>query len=302
VELRHLRYFVAVAEELHFGRAAERLRIAQPPLSRQIRDLEREVGTVLFARVPRGVALTPAGMAFLPEARLTLAQAERAQRSAQRAAQGETGRLRVGFVEASTHSGILPGVLSFFRAHLPSVGLSLFELDPLQQAEAFQAGRIDLGILHSAPLDAERWLRVEPVYSEPVMLAVSRSHRLGGRARFTLRGLAEESFVLFPRRVEPAMYDGIISRCRAEGFSPRVVQEANGWHTLASLVSAGVGIAFVPRSISSFQQSGVTYRNVPDLEVAMSLSAVWKRGERSPVRERFVTALKAVAGRVPSRD
>jgi DNA-binding transcriptional LysR family regulator len=298
VELRHLRYFVAVAEELHFGRAAERLRIAQPPLSRQIRDLEREIGTALFARVPRGVELTPAGTAFLPEARLTLAQAERAQRSAQRAAKGETGRLRVGFVEAATHSGILPDVLSFFRAHLPSIGLSLFELDPLQQAEAFQDGRIDLGILHSPPLDAERWLRVEPVYAEPVVLAIPKSHRLGGRARLSLGGLADESFVLFPRHVEPAMYDGIIARCRAEGFSPRVVQEANGWHTLASLVSAGVGLAFVPRSISSFQQAGVVYRAVRDLDVEMSLSAVWKRGERSPVRERFVTAMRAVAGKL----
>src|SRR6476661_7204926 len=134
MELRHLRYFVAVAEELHFGRAAERLRIAQPPLSRQIRDLEREIGVPLFERVPRGVELTPAGRAFLPEARLTLSQAERAQRSAQRAAQGETGRLRVGFVEVATHSGILPDVLSFFRMHLRSVGLSLLEMDSAQQA------------------------------------------------------------------------------------------------------------------------------------------------------------------------
>src|SRR5829696_2311030 len=129
MELRHLRYFVAVAEELHFGRAASRLRIAQPPLSRQIRDLEREVGTALFERVPRGVELTPAGRAFLPEARQTLSQAERAQRTAQRAGRGEIGRLRVGFVEAAAYSGILPDVLGFFRMHLPNIGLSLFEMD-----------------------------------------------------------------------------------------------------------------------------------------------------------------------------
>src|SRR5437764_4022966 len=205
MELRHLRYFVAVAEELHFGRAAERPNIAQPPLSRQIRDLEREIGAPLFERVPRGVELTPAGRAFLPEARLTLAQAERAQRTAQRAAQGETGRLRVGFVEAATHSGILPDVLSFFRAHLPSVGLSLFELDALRQAEAFQDGRIDVGLLHSPPLDAARWLRVEPFYEEPVILAVSKTHRLAARARLTLASLTEESFVSFPRVVAPEM-------------------------------------------------------------------------------------------------
>ena len=296
MELRHLRYFVAVAEELNFGRAAERLRIAQPPLSRQIRDLEREIGVALFERVPRGVELTPAGRAFLPEARLTLAQAERSQRTAQRAAQGETGRLRVGFVDAATHSGILPDVLGFFRAHLPSVGLSLFELDPLRQAEAFQEGRIDIGILHSPPLDAARWLRVESIYAEPVILALPKAHPLAGRSRLALASLADESFVAFPRVVAPEMYDDIIVSCRRAGFSPRIVQEAAGWHTLASLVSAGVGIGVVPRSISEFQQSGVVYRTVRALDVEMSLAAVWKRSERSPVRERFVAALKSVAG------
>ena len=296
MELRHLRYFVAVAEELNFGRAAERLRIAQPPLSRQIRDLEREIGVALFERVPRGVELTPAGRAFLPEARLTLAQAERSQRTAQRAAQGESGRLRVGFVDAATHSGILPDVLSFFRAHLPSVGLSLFELDPLRQAEAFQEGRIDIGILHSPPLDAVRWLRVESIYAEPVILALPKTHSLAGRSRLALASLADESFVAFPRVVAPEMYDDIIVSCRRAGFSPRIVQEAAGWHTLASLVSAGVGVGVVPRSISEFQQSGVVYRSVRALDVEMSLAAVWKRSERSPVRERFVAALKAVAG------
>jgi DNA-binding transcriptional LysR family regulator len=299
MELRHLRYFVAVAEELHFGRAAERLHIAQPPLSRQIRDLEREVGTPLFERVPRGVELTPAGSAFLPEARLTLAQAERAQRTAQRAAQGETGRLRVGFVEAATHSGILPDVMSFFRVHLPSVGLSLFELDPLRHAEAFRDGQIDLGILHSPPLDADRWLRVEVIYTEPVVLAVPKSHPLAARPRLALSTLAAEPFVLFPRHVGPSMYDDIIARCRAAGFSPQVVQEAIGWSTLASLVGAGVGLGFVPRSLSKFQQPGVVYRPVRDLSVDMSLVAVWRRGAKSPVRERFVTALRAVASARP---
>src|SRR5215207_3521737 len=196
MELRHLRYFVAVAEELHFGRAAERLRIAQPPLSRQIRDLEREIGSALFERGSRGVELTPAGLAFLPEARLTLAQAERAQRTAQRAARGETGRLRVGFVEAATFSGILPDVLGFFRMHLPDIGLSLFEMDSLQQAEAFRDGRIDLGILHSPPADADRWLRAESVYSDPLVAALPHTHRLAGRARLALADLAGDSFVL----------------------------------------------------------------------------------------------------------
>ena len=295
MELRHLRYFVAVAEELHFGRAAERLNIAQPPLSRQIRDLERELGTALFERGPRGAELTPAGRAFLPEARLTLAQAERAQRTAQRAAKGETGRLRVGFVDAATNSGILPDVLAFFRMHLPAIGLSLFELDPLQQAEALRDGRIDLGIVQSPPADADRWLRVESVYEEPVVAALPQGHRLTSRARLSLADFADEPFILFPRYAAPALYDDIMARCRAARFTPRVMQEAAAWHTVTSLVSAGVGVAFVPRSLSRSRQPGVTYRPVRDLRANVGLWTISKRGETSPVRQRFVTALKTVA-------
>ena len=295
MELRHLRYFVAVAEELNFGRAAERLGIAQPPLSRQIRDLERELGTPLFERVPRGVQLTAAGAAFLPEARLTLAQAERAQRTAGRAARGEIGRLRVGFVEAVSDAGVLPEVLGFFRLHLPDIGLSLFEMDPVQQTEAFRDRRIDLGILHGAPSEVEPWLRAERVYAEPLVAALPETHRLAGRARVSLRELAAEPFLLPPRPVGPAMWDDIIARCRRAGFSPRVVQEVAGWHTLAGLVGAGVGVAFLPRSLGELRRPGVTYLPVRDLGVEMEISAAWRQNDRSPVRERFVTALRAVA-------
>jgi DNA-binding transcriptional LysR family regulator len=295
MELRHLRYFVAVAEESHFGRAARRLHIAQPPLSRQIRDLERELGTPLFERGPRGAELTPAGRAFLPEARLTLAQAERAQRTAQRASRGETGRLRVGFVDAATNSGILPDVLAFFRMHLPAIGLSLFEMDPAQQAEALRDGRIDLGILQSPPADADRWLRLESVHNEPLVAAIPRGHRLATRARLSLADFAEEAFVLFPRHIAPMLHDDIMARCRAARFAPRVVQEAGGWHTVASLVSAGVGVAFVPRSLAQSRHRGVVYRPVRDLRTNSGLWAIWKRGESSPVRDRLVTVLKTVA-------
>ena len=295
MELRHLRYFVAVAEELHLGRAAERLHIAQPPLSRQIRDLEREVGTPLFERVPRGVELTPAGHAFLPEARLTLAQAERAQRTARRAAEGEIGRLRVGFVEAAAYSGVLPDVLGFFRMHLPNIGLSLFELDALEQADAFRGGRIDVGLVDSPPPDADRWLRVERVYTDPLVAALPHTHRLAARRRLALADLAGEPFVLFPRHVGPALFDDLIARCRAAGFSPRVVQEAAGWHTLAGLVGAGMGVAFVPGSLTHFQRPEVVYRPLRDLPVELELSAAWRQGEQSPVRERFVTTLRTIA-------
>jgi DNA-binding transcriptional LysR family regulator len=295
VELRHLRYFVAVAEELHVGRAAKRLNIAQPPLSRQIRDLEREVGAPLFDRVARGVALTAAGRAFLPEARLTLAQAERAQRTAQRAARGEIGRLRVGFVEAATYSAILPNVLGFFRMHLPQIGLSLFEMSSAEQEESLRDGRIDLGMLDSPPPDAERWLHVEAVYSDPLVAALPDSHRLAARTRLGLADLAGDPFVLFPRSGSPRLYDDFITSCRAAGFSPRVVQQAAGWHTLAGLVGAGVGTGFVPQSLANAQRPGIVYRRVRGLTVAVEMSAVWKKGDKSPVRDRFVTALRAVA-------
>jgi DNA-binding transcriptional LysR family regulator len=295
MELRHLRYFIAVAEELHFGRAAERLNIAQPPLSRQIRDLERELGTPLLERGARAVTLTPAGRAFLPEARLTIAQAERAQRTAQRAARGETGRLRVGFVDSATHSGILPEVLGFFRMHLPSIGLSLFEMEPAQQAEALRDGRIDLGIVQSAPADAERWLRVERVHSDRLIAALASGHRLAKRRRLTLADLADEPFIFLPRPVAPALHDEIIARCRAVRFSPRIVQEATAWHTIVGLVGAGVGLSFVPRSLRELRHPGVVYRQVRDLRVDLDLVALWKQGDRSPVRERFLTALKGIA-------
>jgi DNA-binding transcriptional LysR family regulator len=295
MELRHLRYFVAVAEELHFGRAAARLHIAQPPLSRQIRDLEREVGTPLFERVARGVELTAAGRAFLPEARLTLAQAARAQRTAERAARGEIGRLRVGFVEAAAYARVLPEVLGFFRMHLPNIGISLFEMDAHAQADAFRDGRIDLGLLHSVPADADRLLHVELVYTDPMIAAVPGTHRVASQTRVALGAFAAESFVFFPRTDAPRLYDDIIASCRAAGFNPRVVQEATAWHTLASLVGAGVGLAFVPMSLTSFQIPGVVYRSVRALSVGMEMSAVWRRGDKSPVRERFVTTLRAVA-------
>ncbi|HJQ20928.1 MAG TPA: LysR substrate-binding domain-containing protein [Gemmatimonadaceae bacterium] len=296
MELRHLRYFVAVAEELHFGRAAQRLHIAQPPLSRQIRDLERELGAPLFERVARGVQLTAAGRAFLPQARLTLAQAERAKRTALRAAQGEVGRLRVGFVDAATYSDVLPDVLGFFRMHLPQIGVSLFEMDSAQQEDALREGRIDMGIVQRPPADAERWLALEEVYRDPLVLALPEEHRLAQKPRLAMEDLRDEAFVLLFRSSDPELWDTIIARCRAAGFSPRVMQEAGAWHTLAGVVSAGVGVAFVPQSLAGLKRPGVVYRSVRGFSAELTLYAAWKRGEKSPVRERFVTALRALVG------
>lgn len=301
MELRHLRYFVAVAEELHFGRAAARLHIAQPPLSRQVRDLERELGTGLFSREKGRVQLTHAGRAFLPEARRTLAQAERALRTAQRAAQGEVGRLRVGFVEAATYSGVLPDALGAFRAQLPNVGLELFELSSLQQTEALRDGRIELGILHSPPHDAAQWLGIERVLQDPMVVALPRDHRGAARARVALRSLAGDPFLMFRRPDGPGLYDRIIAACQAAGFSPQVAQQAGQIQTLVGLVAAGVGVALVPGSLAELQRPGVVYRPLSGRQVDMGTWAVWRAADASPVRERFLDALRTAARRGPAR-
>jgi DNA-binding transcriptional LysR family regulator len=295
MELRHLRYFVAVAEELHFGRAAERLRIAQPPLSRQIADLERELGTPLFSRVKRRIQLTHAGRAFLEEARLTLAQAERARRAAQGAARGEVGRLRVGLVEAATYSGILPDVIGVFRREAPEVGFELFELSSLLQTEALREGRIDVGILHSPPYDAKQWLQLERVLADPMVAALPEGHRLAALERVPLTELASEPFLLFRRPNGPGLYDRIMAACQAAGFSPSVAQEAGQVQTLVALVSAGAGVALVPGSFAELRRPGLVYRPVSGLAVDMGTWVAWRTGDTPPVLERFITALREVA-------
>jgi DNA-binding transcriptional LysR family regulator len=178
--------------------------------------------------------------------------------------------------------------------HLPSIGLSLLEMDLPQQADALRDGRIDLGIVENPPADADRWLRIDRVFQDPLVAALPSGHPLAHRKRLSLINFADEPFVLFPRPVAPTLYDDIIARCRAARFSPRVVQEARGWHTMVSLVSAGVGVAFVPQSLGTPAKRPTIFRPVRDLRIDMELLAMWKRDERSPVRERFLTALKTI--------
>lgn len=300
MELRHLRYFVAVAEDLHFGRAAARLHIAQPPLSRQIRDLERELGAELFARVKGRVSLTHAGRAFLVEARRTLAQAERARATAQRAARGEVGRLRVGFVEAATYSGVLADVLGLFRARHPDVGLELFELSSLQQTEALREGRVEVGVLHSLPYDAAEWLGVERLTDDPMIVALPSGHRLARRPTLPLAALAAEPLLLLRRPDGPGLHDRIIAACQAAGFSPAVAQQAGQLQTLVGLVAAGAGVTFVPGSLEALRRPGVVYRRVAGLGLDMGLWAVWRLAEESPVAARFLDALREVVRGRPS--
>jgi DNA-binding transcriptional LysR family regulator len=243
MELRHLRYFIAVAEELHFGKAAERLFITQPPLSQQIQQLERELGFLLFHRTQRSVKLTAAGQMFLDEARQTLTALERAAQAGRRVARGEAGWLGVGFVGTATYEA-LPAALSAFRAAYPEVELVLRELVSARQAQALRDHRIHVGL--TRPPLREEDLVSEPLVQEALLAALPAAHPLAAAERLALAALAGEPFILFPRFPSPSYADFVLACCAEVGFQPQVVQEAAEMQTAISLVVAGIGVTLVP--------------------------------------------------------
>jgi DNA-binding transcriptional LysR family regulator len=288
MELRHLRYFVAVAEELHFGRAAARLHLAQPALSQQIRRLEEQLSLQLFQRTKRRVTLTEPGHVLLEKARLLLTHADEAVRSVQRASRGEIGELFIGFV-GSAAQGILPEILKVFRKRFPDIRLSLQELTTSQQVTGLRSGRIRVGFLR--PPVAEPDVETETVAREPWVVAVPHSHRLRARSIITLRELATEPFIGTPRALGPGFYDQVYRLCLQSGFSPRVVQEAIQMQTIVALVKAGLGVALVPQSIAKWSDNGVLYKRIrgsPTVELALA----WRRGDSSPVLRSFVSVVK----------
>ena len=291
MELRHLRYFTAVAEELHFGRAAARLHIAQPPLSQQIRRLEEELGVLLFNRTKRRVELTPAGRAFLPEVQRVFAQAERAVRTAQRTSRGEIGRLAIGFV-ASADLDILPRVLRAWRARFPHVEIELHGMLPGQQVDALHEGRIQVGFVR-LPLE-DSALIVEPIQREPLLAVLPARHRLAQRARVRVSDLGDDPVILFPRRMAPGYYDLFISTFRRAGCTPRVVHEVVTIQTIIGLVAAGLGVTLMPATIRNLRRDGVVYRPlappVPHAEMALA----YVRDHSSAVLPAFLRTVRDV--------
>lgn len=257
IELRHLRYFMAIAEELHFGRAAERLGIAQPPLSQQIKSLEALVGYALFERRPQ-VRLTTAGEAFLEVAGRTLAQVEEGLELTRRAGRGEAGRITVGFA-ASILTTALPEILRTYREQYPGVELRLRELSSAAQAAALADGSIDVGFVREAVVQGSD-VTCEPIFREEFVAVLPPSHPLAGREQLPLTDIAAEPFVHFPRAVAPALFDQIADACGRAGFRPRVVQEAQEWLTILGLVEAGLGVSLVPASFRRLRWGGVQYR------------------------------------------
>ena len=299
-DLRQLRYFVAVAEERHFGRAAKRLAMTQPPLSQAIRALEEELGVALFARTKRTVELTPVGADLLPEVRKLLAAAEGLRPLAQSLARGEAGTLALAFVSTADY-GLLPQLLREFAGRYPGVRLQLAEATSDVQIEELVAGRIDAGLV-IAPLPPRHaaTLTYLPVMREPLIAALpstaARMHspkRHGGPPEWdetpvTLAELAELPLVIFPRRLAPGFYDIITGCYGAAGLTPRIGQEAIQMQTIVSLVSAGMGVALVPQSLRNLRRTGVVYRPLAERAPIVETGLVWRTADVSPVLAGFL--------------
>lgn len=301
MELRHLKYFIALAEELHFGRAAKRLGMSQPPLSQQIKQLEEEIGVVLLKRTKRQVVLTTAGEVFLDEARKSIAQANHAVQAAQRAARGEIGQLSVGFVSSAVY-GKVPSIFSLMRSRYPGVSLLLQDLTSEEQVEALKVNRIDVGLVRPPVVDAET-LAMRVIWQEALMVALPEGNPLTRQEEIALEELAEESFIQIPRHVAPGYYDQCIRICARAGFSPKIVQEARTTPTIVSLIAGGMGISILPASLLSLQRSGVVYRPLKKPAPTTDMAVIWRPADTSPTLRSFLEIIWDVAGiEEPSRN
>jgi DNA-binding transcriptional LysR family regulator len=293
MELRHLRYAITVAEELHFTRAAARLGIGQPPLSQQIKQLEDELGTRLFARMSRGVTLTEAGRAFLPHAAAAIREAERAVAAAQRAARGELGRIRIGFTSSASFNPRVPGIIGRFREEYPGVQVFLTEQTTSSLLVGLREETIDVAFLRPAQ-DETEGLVTRTLPAEALWVALPARHPLARRTQVDLIELAGDAFVLYPRANGRLLYDTIIAACRNAGFSPRIAQEAPQMASTVNLVAAGVGVAMVPESMCQLHAQGVVYARIAGDPPGATLT-IAHRAEmtRTKVIENFIGCLSS---------
>ncbi len=289
MELRHLRYFVAVAEELHFARAAERLNIAQPPLSKQIRQLEQELGVQLLERTTRTVSLTGAGKVFLEEARRALWQTERAATLARQAQRGEVGELSVGFITSAGYE-ILPSILQAYHARYPQVEITPHHLTAAEQFDALEERRLHVGLVRP-PVESDD-LEFEVLRREPLMLALPEGHRLVQQESVERDELATEAFIV-ASGTRPVAGERRLRLFGEEGFRARVVQEAPDILTILGLVAAGIGVAVVPAMVRTLRSRAVVYR--PIVGAPMSITALaWRRDERAPVLKGFLEVARTL--------
>ncbi|WID97883.1 LysR substrate-binding domain-containing protein [Bosea vestrisii] len=296
IETRLLRQFIAVAEELNFHRAAERLHMAQPPLSQAIRKLENALGLRLFERSNRSVTLTAAGAAFLVTARRVLAQLDDGIREAQRVAAGQAGRLSITFV--GTAHDLLPLALRRFRAEFPGIELILREATTGEQLAAITAGEADIGLMRQPGIMVAQ-LASECLLREPILAALPDDHALAGHKTIALADLAGDDFIGTPRQLGIGFHDQIIGLCRLAGFSPRIAQEARQMQTVASLVASGLGVALIPASLALMPRAGVAFRPIaveaPPEMAHVELIAAWDATRSAPARDNFLAVLRQAA-------
>lgn len=295
MELRHLRYFRAVAEELHFGRAAQRLGIRQPPLSQQIRALEADLGVSLFDRNSRRVQLTAAGEALHAAAGDLLASVDAARLAVRRAGDGETGELVLGFVGSATNF-LLPLAVRRFRKRYPHVALTLLEMTTAEQIRALHDGALDVGLLRPPLASAdEQGLELEVVGAERLVVAMPADHSLAGERSIAVDRLAHDRFVHFPRSLGPGLYDQISRYCQQNGFTPLVVQEAVQMQTIVALVAAGLGVALVPSSVARLRRSEVVYRSLVPAARVVHLAAARRSDNRNPVGSNLFAIIRELS-------
>ncbi len=285
MEFRHLRYFLALAEELHFGRAAQRLAITQPPLSLNIQQLEASVGARLFDRDSKGVRLTAAGLAFRESAQALLAQADEARLLAREIEAGAIGRLRVGFVGSVLFRG-LPQWLEAYHASHPRIDVALNELNSQEQIDALMHEELDLGFVHTQRVPAG--LQTLLVHAEPFRCCVPAGHALARRRKVSLLELRDEPFVLFSRQASPDYYTRIIEMCGAQGFYPRVRHEVRHWLSVVSLVSQGMGVSVVPAPLERSGMAGAAFRPLAEATPPSEVYCVWKEQPDHPPRRQFL--------------
>ncbi len=288
MELRHIRYFLAVAEEAHFTRAAAKLGIGQPPLSQQIKDLEKEVGVLLFRRVPHGAELTAAGAAFLDEVRSMPGIAERAIRAAQRASKGETGTIRVGFTASAAFSVVVPKAVRDFQKAYADVELVLEENNTTYLVNGLRSGAIDLAFLRPG-FDGQEQFQIRLLSEEPMIVALPSGHRCTKQKTVDLRELRNDPLLLFPRSIGSSLYDTVLQAFRKKGVEPVLGQAAPQIASVVNLVAADLGFSIVPASMAQVQVKGVVYRPIAGDAPMARLSLAYSKDNRSTVLKNFVS-------------
>src|SRR5246127_2035493 len=287
MELRHIRYFLAVAEEQHFTRAAAKVGIGQPPLSQQIKDLEGEVGAALFHRVAHGAELTEAGKAFLAGVKEMPLIAERATMAARRAARGETGSLRVGFTSSATFDVAVSSAIRTFRRAYPQIYLTLEEANTTRLITGLREGTLDAVFLRPGTPGTED-LQLRRLSEEAKVVALPQPHPAAALEKIDLALLKDDPFLLFPREIGPTVYDTVVGACRKAGFEPTIGQVAPHFASIVNLVAAELGVAIVPASMMQVRVTGIVYQRIAGQSPTTRLALACRRGETSPVVRNFI--------------